>query len=289
MWGTKERSRPMTFMQLSDRKVIRVTGTDASKFLQGLLSAEIDEVTPDTPRTAALLTPQGKILFDMLIFKKGGAYFLDCSAVAADDLAERLSFYRLRVNVDIILAPECHAVWSPISEHNTADLAVDPRLAQLGNRGISDILPQDDGTNTYHQTRIHAGIAEAYVDYAPNIIFPHQANLDLLAGVSFTKGCFIGQEVVSRIHHRSSVKKRFLPCDVIGDVPPSSTEIKVGARKIGHTGSSSGNEILALLHLDQIKTRLDGDKPIKCLQSSLTPRFPDWLVTALTKEGHKPS
>ena len=218
----------MTPLILADRAVISARGADAAAFLQSLVSADIDALASGEASSAALLTPQGKVLFDMLIYRDDERFLIDCHADMADDLAKRLSFYRLRSKVEICREPSARATWLPPSPMPEGALSPDPRSTELGSRGLSHNSTAKDGASAYHRVRVATGVAEAGIDYGPDSVFAHEANLDILSGISFTKGCFIGQEVVSRMHHRGTARKRFLPCTIDGDVPEKGASVSAG-------------------------------------------------------------
>ena len=276
----------MAVMRLEDRAVLRVSGEDAGPFLQGLLTADIPSLTAGTARPAALLTPQGKVLFDMLIVPTGDAILLDCRSHAREALATRLSFYRLRAKVEIAPADDAAVLWSPEADPNAPGLTPDPRHAALGQRAWAPAVDLKPGAADYHRARVAAGIAEAGADFEPDSVFPHEANYDALAGVSFTKGCFIGQEVVSRMEHRGTARKRFLPCKIDGPLPERGAPVTSDARTVGQTGSAAGGHALALLRLDSTTEAIATGTPLLAGAARLTPRIPDWLdATVSAKAG----
>ena len=205
---------------LDDRGVLSVDGEDAAGFLQGLVTNDVERLGEGEARYAALLTPQGKILFDMLVVRTparaGAAFLIDCAAGQAADLARRLGFYKLRAKVSIADASADLAVVAYWSEKpdlaSDAALYPDPRDSRLGWRAI---LPRDQAlavgdehAPTYEALRIAAGVPKGGVDFVYGDAFPHDANFDLLHGVDFAKGCYVGQEVVSRMEHRGTARKR---------------------------------------------------------------------------------
>jgi folate-binding protein YgfZ len=250
---------------LSDRGVVRVGGEDATSFLQGLLTNDVERLQPGEARYGALLTPQGKILFDMLIARipaeTGAAFLLDCAASQAADLAKRLGFYKLRAKViigDESAALGVVAIWGGASENAPGDVVYrDPRDSRLGWRRI---LPRAEAValgetdaSEYEALRIGVGAPKGGVDFAYGDAFPHDANLDLTNGVDFEKGCYVGQEVVSRMRHRGSARKRVAKVRVEAPAPAPGTPILDGALAVGTLGSSSGREALALVRLDRVE------------------------------------
>jgi folate-binding protein YgfZ len=248
---------------LEDRGVIRVSGADAAAFLQGLLTNDVEALMPGEARYAALLTPQGKILFDMIIVRAPGgeepSYLIDCAAAQTAALAKRLGFYKLRAKVAIADESAERAVvafWG--SEPASVDeglLYADPRDPRLGWRAI---LPRPVGAalgfehaGEYEGLRIAVGAPKGGVDFVYGDAFPHDANFDLLNGVDFDKGCYVGQEVVSRMKHRGTARKRVARVKLAGRAPAPGTPVLDRDLAVGTLGSSSGREALALLRLDR--------------------------------------
>ncbi len=250
---------------LGDRGVIRVSGEDATSFLQGLLTNDVERLKPGEARYAGLLTPQGKILFDTLVVRAptetGAAFLLDCAAEQAADLAKRLGFYKLRARVSIADESADHRVvafWGAQPENAPgAVFYADPRDPRLGWRAI---LPRaravavgEAHAETYEGLRIGAGVPKGGVDFVYGDAFPHDANFDLIHGVDFEKGCYVGQEVVSRMKHRGTARKRVARVKVLGEPPAPGTPVLDGELAVGTLGSSSGREALAMLRLDRVE------------------------------------
>jgi tRNA-modifying protein YgfZ len=247
---------------LEDRAVIRVSGEDATSFLQGLLTNDVERLHPSEARYAALLTPQGKILFDMIVVRAPGeepSYLIDCTAGQATDLAKRLGFYKLRAKVaiaDMSADQALAAFWGAEAPHiDEGVLYADPRDPRLGWRAI---LPRptaaalgSEHVNEYEGLRIAVGAPKGGLDFAYGDAFPHDANFDLLHGVDFDKGCYVGQEVVSRMKHRGTARKRIARVKLSGPSPASGTPVLDRELAVGALGSSSGREALALLRLDR--------------------------------------
>jgi folate-binding protein YgfZ len=247
---------------LEDRAVIRVSGEDATSFLQGLLTNDVERLHPSEARYAALLTPQGKILFDMIVVRAPGeepSYLIDCAAAQAADLAKRLGFYKLRAKVAIVDQSAGRAVlalWGEMPPRiDDGLLFADPRDPRLGWRVI---LPRptvaalgSEHLNEYEGLRIAVGAPKGGLDFAYGDAFPHDANLDLLHGVDFDKGCYVGQEVVSRMKHRGTARRRIARVKLSGPSPAPGTPVLDRELAVGALGSSSGREALALLRLDR--------------------------------------
>jgi tRNA-modifying protein YgfZ len=259
---------------LEDRGVVRVSGEDATAFLQGLLTNDVERLEPGEARYAALLSPQGKILFDMIVLRApsetGAAYLLDCAASQAADLAKRLGFYKLRAKVAVADLSADHGVvagWGEEPENAPGGIVYhDPRAAGLGWRAI---LPRDKAAafgaghvHEYDALRIALIVPKGGVDFAYGDAFPYDANLDLLNGVDFEKGCYVGQEVVSRMKHRGTARKRVARVKTGDDAPPPGAPILDGALPVGTLGSSSGREALAMLRLDRVEDAKAAGRPL---------------------------
>jgi folate-binding protein YgfZ len=259
---------------LEDRGVLSVSGADATSFLQGLLTNDVDGLAPSEARYAALLTPQGKILFDMIVVRMSGgeepAFLIDCTAAQAADLAKRLGFYKLRAKVAIADMSADRAVaafWGAEAPGvGEGVLYVDPRDPRLGWRAI---LPRPiaaavglERAGEYEGLRIAAGTPKGGLDFAYADAFPHDANFDLLHGVDFDKGCYVGQEVVSRMKHRGTARKRVARVKLAGPAPAPGTPVMDGELAVGSLGSSSGREALAMLRIDRVEDASTAGRPL---------------------------
>lgn len=288
---------------LPDRGVVHVTGEDADKFLQGLVTNDISGPAAAQPKTtpaavhAGLLTPQGKILFEFFIVGLGSGLLLDVASDRVADLVKRLTMYKLRAKVDIADASQDFAVvaaWGgPFASGLNATHYDDPRLAALGVRWLvprSLLDRQIEGrvsageaeqvdAAAYHAHRIALGVPEGGKDYAFGDAFPHEANFDLLNGVSFSKGCFVGQEVVSRMQHRGGARKRIVI--VAADAPlKSGTAINTGAASIGTVGSTAGKQALALVRLDRAEEAQAKGEALTAGVSAVKLRLPAYFPPA---------
>ncbi|MEG6508812.1 folate-binding protein YgfZ [Methyloligella sp. 2.7D] len=283
---------------LDDRAVIAVSGEDASHFLQGLVTSNITHVSDGTAIYAALLIPQGKILFDFFIASDGkGGYLFDCLAEQAAELAKRLTFYKLRAKVEIAARPELRVaalfgdVPEPLDLPDGVIAFPDPRLAALGTRVILDAddfaaLPGEAASQAdYDSLRIAHGVPAGGQDFQYGGTFPHEALLDQLGGVDFTKGCFIGQEVVSRMEHRGTARKRIVPVSADADLPEPGTEISADGAPIGTLGSVSGRSGLALIRLDRAGDAISKDKPLMAGDVAISLAKPDWARFAIPTEA----
>jgi tRNA-modifying protein YgfZ len=258
---------------LPDRGVVKVAGEDARKFLNGLVTADMGKVAPGHARFAALLTPQGKIIVDFIMAEAeppdGGGFFLDCPRALAPALVERLSFYKLRAKVvleDLSATLGVMAIWE--GDRTTEDglCYTDPRLPALGARcmlpphlageAAGDLGAEFLGADAYEAHRIALGVPRGGLDFIYGDAFPHEADMDQLAGVDFDKGCFVGQEVVSRIEHRGTARTRVVPVAYDGAAPAPGVAVMAGERNLGMMGSAAGGRGLAALRLDRVEEAL---------------------------------
>ena len=285
---------PARIAQLADRGVVRVTGADAEKLLQGIVSNDMELLASQPAIHAALLTPQGKILFDFFVVRAGDGFLLEVARDKAADLAKRLNLYKLRAKVDIQDVSEDYrvlALWgpSPSAREEAAGTVsfADPRLPALGSRILADVRSArgkvaaadalDAAPEDYHAHRIALGVPEGGKDYVLGDTFPHEADLDQLGGVSFSKGCFVGQEVVSRMQNRGNVRKRVVPIDGEGPLA-SGAEVTAGTAAIGTVGSVSGRSALALLRLDRAAEAKAKGQILTADGVPFTLRKPDWAT-----------
>jgi folate-binding protein YgfZ len=259
--------RPRNLALLADRGIVRVAGADAKKLLQGLITNDMEGIAEAAAIHAALLSPQGKILFEFFVAGREGAFLLETAAAEAANLVKRLSLYKLRANVEISEVSGQYAVfalWGDAAPGlfalTGATVFLDPRLAELGLRIIAPpeaqsalvaasgapLATQDD----WHRHRIALGVPEAGRDYRLGDTFLHEANFDQLNGVSFSKGCFIGQEVASRIEHRGGGRKRVVIVEGAGALAANAA-VTAGSVTLGSIGSVDGSRALALLRLDR--------------------------------------
>jgi folate-binding protein YgfZ len=263
---------------LTDRGVVKVGGEDARHFLNGLVTTNIDLVQPGLGRFGALLTPQGKIIADFLITEipagHGGGFLLDCPKSLAQPLAARLSIYKLRAKVAIENLSDAFgvlAIWDG-QPQMIPDLAfADPRDEALGWRVL---VPQElaekaaaamgaemaDESN-YDAHRIRCGAPRGGIDFGYNDTFPHDVNMDRLHGVDFDKGCYIGQEVVSRMQHRGTARTRIVRVG-LGDAIAAGTPVTAGEKSLGTFGSSAGDRGLALLRIDRVADAVEAGTPV---------------------------
>jgi tRNA-modifying protein YgfZ len=280
----------MPSVHLADRGVVRVSGEDAKTFLDNLITCDLDRVSPHTARFGALLTPQGKILFDFIVFQApdeiGGGYYLDVLKVFAPDLAKRLGFYKLRAKVTVEDMSETMAVaagWDePKPDDEVGLVTEDPRLPALGWRAI--IAAQDAGefagqeAQHYHRRRIALGVPEGGRDFLFGDAFPHEALMDQLHGVDFDKGCYVGQEVVSRMQHRGTARTRIVPAVYEGGFAADvGVEVTAGDKALGTTGSGGDGRGLIMIRLDRATDALAAGHVIRAGGIPVTLEKPFWI------------
>jgi folate-binding protein YgfZ len=278
---------------LPDRGVLKVAGDDARRFLNGLVTNDIAKVAPGRARYAALLTPQGKIIGDFIVAEApaddGGGFFLDVPKALARTLVDKLNFYKLRAKVrveDLSEVLGVMAVWDGTDDSEYGLCYADPRLAALGWRVV--LPPQlaaeaaDDLGATlaepeaYEAHRIALGVPRGGMDFAYGDTFPHEADMDQLGGVDFDKGCYVGQEVVSRVEHRASARSRIVPVAYGEFAPSSGLPVMAGDKQVGIFGSAAKGRALAMLRLDRVQDALAAGLPLTCGGIAVHVVKPDW-------------
>ena len=277
--------------RLADRGVVKVAGEAARKFLNGLVTADLSHL-PAGAAFAALLTPQGKIIVDFIAVEAAeGGFLLDCPRALVPTLVERLGFYRLRAKITIEDSSESVAVmaiWgAPENGGAGGSCHADPRLPALGLRCIgpaADASPDTDAAE-YEAHRIALGIPQGGLDFAYGDAFPHEADMDQLNGVDFQKGCFIGQEVVSRMEHRGLARTRVIPVALDGAAPTPGTAVTADGKTLGVMGSAARGRGLAALRLDRVEEALANGTPIVAAATPLRLSKPAWARFAFPGEA----
>jgi hypothetical protein len=279
--------KAQTFVtRLDSRAIISVSGADWRDFLQGLLTQDVETLGPGEARFGALLTPQGKLLFDLFIIGQGDGCLIDVAADRRAALVQRLMIYRLRAKVEIAPADiEVGALWSGTVEFSPADegWVADPRLPALGARGYgavaTDAVIVDEAA--YHNHRLALGVPDPDRDCPSETTYPIEANFDLLGGIDFKKGCFVGQETTSRMKRRGQIKNRMLPLAFEGPPPAFGAEVLAGERRAGETLSGQDGRAIALLRLDRI-----GATPLNVEGRPVRVEWPAWLDAAEHSVGN---
>ncbi len=286
---------------LPDRGVVRVSGEDARGFLGGLVTTDVARLAPGLGRFAALLTPQGKIVVDFLMTEapsgqggeQGGGFLLDCPRALAQTLTDKLRFYKLRAKVavdnlsdalGVIVAWDGEAAVKP-------DLGfTDPRHPALGYRilapeararEVADLIGADlTASAAYEAHRIACGVPRGGLDFIYGDAFPHEANMDRLHGVDFDKGCYVGQEVVSRMQHRGTARTRIVRVALDGPSPEAGATVLAGDKAVGSMGSSADGLGLALLRTDRVTDALNAGLALSAGGLGLRLADPDALEPA---------
>lgn len=255
---------------LPERSTFRIDGPEAAHFLHNLLTAGIEGLKAGEATYAALLTPQGKMLFDFFVVRDGEGFLVDCALSQRAELVKRLGFYKLRAKVTITDLADREVGVAP-DKPAMGPAYADPRDGAMGWRVIAarGTLPEASG---YHGLRIRLGLADTDADLGSGEFFPHEANLDQLGAVSFSKGCYVGQEVVSRMEHRGTARSRILPVRL--DVAaPKGSEILSGGKLVGTLLSCEGRDALALIRLDRLA---DAKEPLLTAGAATRVIRPRW-------------
>jgi tRNA-modifying protein YgfZ len=264
----------MQAVHLIDRAVLRIAGEEARGFLQGLVTCDMAAISPARAGFGALLTPQGKIIADFFIVEAaaedGGGFLLDVPLVLSEALAKRLNLYKLRSKVTVEHLGDTAAIIVSASggalPEDAGVVFSDPRLPAMGQRAITDRAHaqtlSDDGQD-YHARRIALGVPDGGKDFTYGDAFPHETLMDQLSGVSFSKGCYVGQEVVSRMEHRGTARARLVPIRFTdGLCSEWGVEATAGAKTLGKVGSTANGRGLALLRLDRVADALAQGLPL---------------------------
>jgi folate-binding protein YgfZ len=242
----------MPFARLTDRAVIAVGGKDAVPFLQGLVTNALDGIGPGRLVYSALLTPQGKIVFDFFLAHDPFGVLIDVAAAKAEELLQRLKLYRLRAAVTLEPRSDL-AVFAAWGGDTLEGGIVDPRLPALGQRLIAAPAAPGEAASmdAYTDHRLALGVPDS-ADVEGQ--FPLDANFEELHGVDFKKGCFVGQEVTARMKHKAQPRRRLVPVTVDGDVPPPGTKLTDAAGvEIGELATGRGQAALASVRLDRLR------------------------------------
>jgi hypothetical protein len=264
---------------LPDRGVVKVSGEDARNFLNGLVTTDVTLLQPGQGRFGALLTPQGKIIVDFLITETkngdGGDFLLDCPRPLSQALADKLSFYKLRAKVAVENLSDSLGVIAAWDGDfaKQPDLAfADPRDPALGfriltpenlARKVADLIGAEFvDSAVYEAHRIACGAPRGGMDFIYGDAFPHETNMDRLNGVDFEKGCYVGQEVVSRMQHRGTARTRTVRIILEGPSPEVGATILAGDKAVGTIGSTSGEKGLALVRTDRVADALAVGAPL---------------------------
>ncbi len=276
---------------LENRGIIRISGADTVKLLDGIVTNNLVRLDDQPAIHSGLLSPQGKIQFDFFLVREGDDLLLETHRDKIPSLIQRLTLYRLRADVTFEDQSEQLAVmaaWGdPVDAPGGVLAFPDPRNAKLGQRLImpAERIPEIPGESLteadYHAHRIAIGIPEAELDYGLGDAFPHEALYDELASVDFKKGCYVGQEVVSRMQHRGTARKRVVPVTASSTLE-TGTDIMAGEATIGTIGSVADGSGLALIRLDRAHEASEKAVPLTAANVELTINKPDWMTLDIT-------
>lgn len=278
--------------QLTHRSILEIQGEDRASFLQGLITNDIQKVTPEHTIYATFLTPQGRFLYDFFIMEKEGSYYLEGEADRLENLLKKFNLYKLRSQVSFTLRPDLKvfALWGEgvaavlkMKEETgftREGVFMDPRLLDLGARSIGEeawegfqfVSPQD-----YDLYRLFLGVPEGGRDLIPEKAIPLESGLDELNAISWAKGCYIGQELTARTKYRGLVRKRLFPVSIEGESPTETAEIILDDTPVGEMRSHNGLQGLALLRLEAFKAYKEGRGELKWGSNTLKPYKPVWM------------
>ena len=265
-------------VHLADRGVVEVTGEDRVGFLQGLVSNDVAEAQPGRAVWAALLSPQGKWLADFFIIAEGERLLLDCERAQAAMLVKMLSRYRLRAKVQLRDASDAfavHAAWGDLPAVEALVVA-DPRLEAAGWRVLAQTPLVDTASLTqWHAHRIALGLPDGTRDMESEKSVLLEAGFDELHGVSWSKGCYMGQELTARTKYRGLLKRRLVPVRVLGAMPAPGAPVLRDGQEIGVLRDGAGEMAMALLKLDAMEAA-----ELRCGEAILQVMRPAWMEKA---------
>ncbi|MBY5412870.1 folate-binding protein YgfZ [Rhizobium leguminosarum] len=271
---------------LKDRSLLFVSGAEAQSFLQNLITTDISSLGPDEARPGALLTPQGKILFDFMIWQDGDGYMIETDAGQRDSLLKRLAMYKLRAAVTLAPSTEegVTVCWGEDAEGVRDSQGVrdslgvrDSRFAKAGLTLTRRAGRHGDGKEAlYDALRISHGIVTSGSDFALQDAFPHDVLMDFNGGLSFRKGCYVGQEVVSRMQHRGTARRRVVTVSAATDLPGTGTEITAAGKPVGTLGSVEGGSGLAIVRIDRAGAAMAAGTPLLAGETPVSLILPAW-------------
>ncbi|MCF6321908.1 MAG: folate-binding protein [Rhizobiaceae bacterium] len=269
--------------ELANRALLKIGGEQAEVFLQGILTGNVEDIADKSAGFSGLLSPQGKILFDFFVIRDGKSFLIDVDKTLEDELLKRLTFYRLRADVTLEAVKDgtrIFALWGGSKpDSDGAIIAADPRLAKLGWRQYSSANPVDAITKPaaeYHAHRIELGMPQGGEDYTYGATFPHEALYDQNNAVDFSKGCYVGQEVISRVHHRGTARKRIIQVSTETELPAKGTQIIADGKTLGEMCSVSNRNGLAILRLDRVRDAHAADSKISADGIDLNIQIQSW-------------
>ena len=273
----------MPFLVLPDRALIGVAGQDAEHLLHNVLTCDVEGLAPGIAQPGALLTPQGKVLFDFLVARDGEAFLIDIAAGDADGFLKRMMLYKLRSKADFSKLEQMAVTVSwddgpDTPETGPGKVLADRRFAGVTVRRV--IGPRDAAAaapappDAWRRLRIDHGVPESGADFALGDAFGHDISFDQNGGLDFKKGCFVGQEVVSRMQHRGTARRRVVIIAGATALPPAGAQITAGGKPAGALGTVVGERALAIVRLDRIKSAVDAGKPVLAGETPVSAALP---------------
>ncbi|MFD0915738.1 YgfZ/GcvT domain-containing protein [Pseudahrensia aquimaris] len=261
---------------LFDRSLFRLSGADSVDFLHNLVTCDVVKLREGDVTFGGLLTPQGKVLFDFHIMREADGFLFDVASGARDDVMKRLKFYKLRAAVDIEPDDDrqVYALWGD-------DVGgTDGRRPEMGTRAYSASHETNSTIEDWNRHRLHVGIPLSGVDFDLGDVFAHDTLMDQFVGggVDFSKGCYVGQEVVSRMKHRDSARNRFVKVKSGTDLPQKGVALIAAEKRIGTMGSAVGKDGLALVRVDKVGKALDAGEPITAEDAPVTLELPEFAT-----------
>jgi len=252
----------MARYHLHTQDVVRVSGADAHKLLNDTLTCRFDEGLVGVGRWFALLSPQGKVQVEGLVTEADGSFWFTMDAGLVADFIKRMKLYRLRAKVEIEALPSYAVFWSPDGDHPDAEGVIAYRDERGGGLGTRYLLPDGgdraaaeaggDPLAAYNAARIAVGVAEFGTDFGVNEVFPHDIGMDFLGGVDFKKGCYVGQEVVSRMEHRGTARRRPVLVSGVPNGAAAGAPVMIADREAGPIGTPADGRAVGILRLDRI-------------------------------------
>lgn len=268
---------------LPDRAIIEITGDETLAFLQDLITADVENLKSGEAAHGGLLTPQGKILFDFFVLTTASGVLIDCAREQRDALLQRLMMYKLRLPLGIAARDDLSVAvcWDakPGELPEAVTCFTDPRLAALGWRLVGPVSALDGlesaDAGAYRLVRYRSGIADS-LEVGSGELFPHEANYDQFGSVNFKKGCYVGQEVVSRMQHRGTARSRIVPVEAQSGLPEAGAPVMAGSRQSGKLIAASGNHGLAVVRLDRAAAAVADGSGLSVDGVAVTMHKPDW-------------
>lgn len=280
---SKSMNNQIKIARLRRRTVLRLAGPDVFEFLQGIISQDVTLAKNGQPLFTAFLTPQGKYQFDFFVVPEGDRLLIDCAVDEADELAKRLSFYRMRARVALEDTREAYAVYALWDgETDMPNSFTDCRLNALGRRLLIPIKAAGSIEETadeadYRQHRYQLGVPEGSHEIDVGHSNLMEANFDKLNAISWSKGCYMGQELTARIYHRGLVKKRYLPFSYDGLTPEKHERVLDGGFEVGEIKALEGLYGIGLFNLERVRPFVMGERMLVPDGMNLNITLPPYL------------